>query len=198
MVWVELSVLRRRRRRRVRADPGIDMGSRSDPPVTISRRGEMHLHRPCIADDARPSRPALLIIVINKGRSIPNSAHAWIHCIALHCIALPDRSPVSRRAGGPARSAYVPWHQQHHSRNKTESSLTEAHPPLLSASQSQARARVAAAVRRCRGCGRVVNSSSNNTGHPTAGNPCLKMLRSAGGDQTTVLVYITAFLYPGF
>lgn len=63
------------------------MGSRSDPPVTISRRGEMHLHRPCIADDARPSRPALLIIVINKGRSIPNSAHAWIHCIALHCIA---------------------------------------------------------------------------------------------------------------
>lgn len=90
MVWVELSVLRRRRRRRVRADPGIDMGSRSDPPVTISRRGEMHLHRPCIADDARPSRPALLIIVINKGRSIPNSAHAWIHCIALHCIALVD------------------------------------------------------------------------------------------------------------
>lgn len=45
----------------------------------------MHLHRPCIADDARPSRPALLIIVINKGGSIPNSAHAWIHCIALHC-----------------------------------------------------------------------------------------------------------------
>lgn len=77
----------------------------------------------CISIGHRRRCPALLIIVINKGRSIPNSAHAWIHC-----IALPDRSPVSRRAGGPARSAYVPWHQQHHSFTQQESSLTEAHP----------------------------------------------------------------------
>jgi hypothetical protein len=148
----------------------------------------------CISIGHRRRCPALLIIVINKGRSIPNSAHAWIHCIALrHCPIGPLSLDALELEVQLVQRTYHGISSIIHSRKKTGPKPT---PPLLSASRAQAR--VAAAVRRCRGCGRVVNSSSNNTGHPTAGNPCLKMLRSAGGDQTTVLVYITAFLYPGF